>query len=63
MNQKVKIHIEIEKDYQRIDWDEYMNILFATKSGDCPDIFTRKYQTSGEKWITWIYLISIRVNL
>lgn len=35
------LHIEIEKDYQRIDWDEYMqNILFATKSGDGPDIFT-----------------------
>ena len=35
------LHIEIETDYQRIDWDEYMqNILFATKSGDGPDIFT-----------------------
>lgn len=35
------LRIEIETDYQRIDWDEYMqNILFATKSGDGPDIFT-----------------------
>lgn len=35
------LHIEIETDYQRISWDEYMqNILFATKSGDGPDIFS-----------------------
>lgn len=35
------LHIEIETDYQRIGWDEYMqNILFATKNGDGPDIFT-----------------------
>ena len=35
------LHIEIEADYQRIGWDEYMqNILFATKNGDGPDIFT-----------------------
>lgn len=35
------LHIEIEADYQRIDWDEYMQkILFASKSGDGPDIFT-----------------------
>ncbi|MFR8222397.1 MAG: hypothetical protein ACLU9T_15905 [Blautia faecis] len=34
------LHIEIEADYQRIDWDEYMqNILFATKSGDGPGYF------------------------
>lgn len=35
------LEIVIEKDYQRIGWDEYMqNIMFATKNGDGPDIFT-----------------------
>ncbi len=35
------IHIEFEKDYQRIDWNEYsQNLIFAYKNGDCPDIFS-----------------------
>lgn len=35
------LKIVIEKDYQRIDWDEYMqNVLFATKNGEGPDFFT-----------------------
>lgn len=35
------LKIVIEKDYQRIDWDEYMqNVLFATKNGEGPDIFS-----------------------
>ena len=30
----IDLKIELEKDYQRIDWDEYMqNIIFATKNG------------------------------
>lgn len=46
LNEKYKeegrdVHITIEKDYQRIDWDEYMqNVLFATKNGEGPDIFS-----------------------
>ena len=34
------IHIEFERDYQRIDWTEYsQNLIFAFKNGNCPDIF------------------------
>lgn len=37
----IDLQIEIEKDYQRIDWDEYMqNIIFATKNGEGPDLFS-----------------------
>lgn len=35
------IHIEFERDYQRIDWNEYtQNLIFAYKNGSCPDIFS-----------------------
>ena len=37
----IDLKIELEKDYQRIDWDEYMqNIIFATKNGEGPDLFS-----------------------
>lgn len=46
LNEKYKaegkdLQIEIEQDYQRIDWGEYMqNVIFATKNNEGPDIFS-----------------------
>ena len=52
------IHIEFERDYQRIDWTEYsQNLIFAYKNGNCPDIFPASDvpNIGGLRLCCWIF--------